>query len=61
MGKCEQEGCKTRAYFNIKGEKGRFCGKHKWTDMVNVKSKRCEEEGCYIEPTFGIKGGKGRF
>ena len=59
--KCEHEGCETRASFDFKGGKGRFCAKHKTTEMVDVVSKRCEQEGCDSRPVFDVKGGKGRF
>jgi len=61
--KCKHEGCESLSnVFDIKGGKGRFCGKHKTTEMVNVKSKRCEHEGCEsLSNSFDIKGGKGRF
>ena len=60
--KCEHEGCNSLStIFDIKGGKGRFCSKHKTSEMVNVKSKRCEYKGCNSGPGFDIKGGKGRF
>ena len=59
MTKCEFDGCKTIAIYNIKGEKkGRFCSKHKEPNMIDVKNKKCEFDGCQIEPTYNIKGEK---
>ena len=59
--KCAEDGCDTRAMFDVEGGKGSFCGTHKKPGMVDVRSKRCTEDGCDKQPTFDVEGGKGSF
>ena len=61
--RCEAEGCnKINPAFDITGGTGRFCVKHKLSNMINIKGKRCEAEGCdKITPIYDIPGGTGRF
>ena len=58
MVKCH---CGKSASFNVRGEKkGRFCGDHKYPEMVIVINKTCEL--CEKQPAFNLRGEtKGRF
>ena len=54
---CEYKNCFTSAKFNDPNEKtGRFCGSHKYPDMINVCDKKCEKCssnavcGCLFAP-----------
>lgn len=62
MPKCIEEGCNIYAIYNINGEnKGKYCSKHKTSNMVNVITKRCLFEGCTIlNPIFDNIGGYGK-
>ena len=56
---CKYSDCKTRASFNILGEKkGLYCSLHKKEEMVDVVNKKCIEEGCATQPAFNIEGEK---
>jgi len=55
----KEEKCKTRANYNIKGEKkALYCKEHKKDNMVDVKHKTCIEKDCKIRPNFNIPGEK---
>lgn len=54
--RCVHEGCTTRPYFGIKGERASRCAMHKEPDMVDVVHKRCAHPGCTKQPVFGIEG-----
>jgi Holliday junction resolvase len=54
--RCEHDGCKTRASYNIEGQKPRYCVVHKLEGMVDVKNKRCEHDGCKNRASYNIEG-----
>ena len=55
----KEEKCKTRATYNIPGEKkALYCVMHKKEGMEDVKSKRCIEKDCKKIPTYNIPGEK---
>jgi hypothetical protein len=58
---CNFEGCDKQSSFGLPGGQGRFCAKHKTSEMINVKNKRCEHEGCDKRPNFGLKGERAMF
>jgi len=55
---CIHEGCQTRANFNFKGKKAKYCSKHKSPGMVNVNAKHCDHPGCKKQPIFNFEGEK---
>jgi EsV-1-7 cysteine-rich motif len=56
MTKCNHPDCGKQAYYNIYGEKPKYCGKHKREGMVDVKHKRCLEGGCEKIPLYNFRG-----
>ena len=46
--------CSTRASFNIKGEKEKYCAKHKTNDMINVVCRLCEYTNCNIRAIYAV-------
>ena len=45
--------------FNYPGEtKGRFCGTHQASSMINVIVNRCQEQGCITVASFNQPGRK---
>ena len=59
--KCEHEGCKISASYNIDGERGKFCEIHKTDGMLNTNSVKCQFKGCKVQPTFNLKGLTAKF
>jgi hypothetical protein len=57
MSICKFENCKTRASYNMEGQKkALYCKEHRKHNMVNVKSKTCIEPNCKTQPSFNIEG-----
>ena len=51
MAICKFENCKTRASYNVDGQKkALYCSLHKKENMVDVKSKMCIEANCKTIP-----------
>ena len=55
---CAHEGCKTRPYYGLEGQKPLYCVDHKKPDMVDVVNKTCLYEGCTKIPSYGLEGQK---
>ena len=54
---CIHSGCKTRASYNIKGEKNvLYCGKHKLDDMIELYAKYCIYTNCQIRASYNMEG-----
>jgi hypothetical protein len=54
---CEEEGCKIRPNFGVKGTReGRFCATHKKDGMVDVKSNLCVNDRCDTRAIYGKPG-----
>ena len=50
--KCLEPGCNTRAVFNVVGsDKGKFCAKHKQSEMIDIQTKLCKYTGCQKKPS----------
>jgi hypothetical protein len=56
MVKCENEFCKTEASFNFKDMPRRFCSKHKFDNMINVKDFTCIYKDCIKPAYYNYKG-----
>ena len=59
--KCVQVGCSKVPNFGSEGETASFCGDHRQTNMVDVRSMRCGRSGCSKSPSFGVEGGPRAF
>ena len=56
---CKIKDCKTRAYYNKKGEGTPIhCGKHREGDEINIKKKRCIELHCDKYALYAIPNEK---
>jgi hypothetical protein len=59
---CAVDGCDTRAFYGIPGEKASSCGKHYSIGMIAFPRRKCSEESCKNIGTHGnIAGGRSRF
>lgn len=52
---CRNEGCTKHSSFGYEYKKPLFCGTHKASDMVNVKTPRCSFINCIKAPIYGYK------
>jgi hypothetical protein len=53
---CINKDCKKQSYYNIRGSKPKYCGKHKLDGMINVLSKKCFHENCETRPQYNVRG-----
>ena len=57
MTNCNEVDCKKQAIYNTEGEKPKYCGIHKYNEMVDVVHPRCIENGCNsLSPAFNMEG-----
>lgn len=55
--KCEFKDCPATARFNFEGQRsGKFCGKHKKANMINLAIRLCGHAGCKLAANFNMHG-----